>query len=72
MLKLLLLALAVWLVISILKHRQVSPRRPPPTEKSANMVRCDICGVHLPESEAIRSNQLHYCCEAHFLQRKQQ
>lgn len=71
MLKLLLLALAVWLVISILKHRQVSPHHSPPAEKSANMVRCDICGIHLPESEAILSNQLYYCCEAHFLQRKQ-
>lgn len=72
MLKLLLLVLAAWLIISILKHRRVSTHRAPPAEKSANMVRCDICGVHLPESEAILSNRLHYCCEAHFLQRKQE
>lgn len=72
MLKLLLLVLAALLVISILKHRRGSSRRSPPAEKTANMVRCDVCGVHLPESEAILSNQLHYCCEAHFLQRKQE
>jgi uncharacterized protein len=68
MLKLLLLLLGVWIVLTILKQR----RHPSATEtKTGTMVRCDVCGVHLPESEAIASSDRHYCSEAHFLQRKQ-
>lgn len=67
MLKFLLLLLAVWIVLTILRQR-----RPPPTEtKNGTMVRCAVCGVHLPESEAISSGGRHYCSEAHFLQRDQ-
>lgn len=67
MLKLLLLLLGVWIVLTILKRR-----RPPATKtKTGTMVRCAVCGVHLPESEAIASGGRHYCCEAHFLQREQ-
>jgi uncharacterized protein len=68
MLKLLLLLLAVWVVLTILKQR----RPPSPKEtKTGNMVRCALCGVHLPESEAIFSSGRHYCSETHFLQRDQ-
>lgn len=70
MLKLILLGLAVWIVLTLLKNRRQVTRAAPPGEKSANMVRCEVCGVHLPEHEAIRSQRLHYCCEAHSLQRK--
>ncbi len=66
MLKFLLLLLAVWVVLTILKQR----RPPPPTEtKYGTMVRCAVCNVHLPESEAISSAGRFYCCETHFLQR---
>lgn len=69
MLKLLLLVLAAWLIVTLLRRRRRRTDAPPPAAKSANMVRCAVCGVHLPESEAILSNRLHYCCEEHFLQR---
>lgn len=68
MLKFLLLLLAVWIILTILKQR----RPPPSTEtKNGTMVRCAVCDVHLPESEAISSGGRHYCSEAHFLQRDQ-
>jgi uncharacterized protein len=68
MLKLLLLLLAVWIVLTILKQR----RSPSSTETmGGSMVRCAVCGIHLPESEAIASGGRHYCSEAHFLQRDQ-
>jgi len=69
MLKLLLLVLAVWLVVSILKRYPQQHHASPPTEKTGDMVQCTICEVHLPESEAISAQGRHYCCEAHFLQR---
>ncbi len=67
MFKVLLLALAVWIVLTIMKQR----RSPPPETKTGNMVSCAVCGVHVPESEAIASNGRHYCCEAHRQQRDQ-
>jgi hypothetical protein len=68
MLKLLLLLLGVWIVLTILKQR----RRPPATEtRTGTMVSCAVCDIHLPESEAIASGGKHYCCEAHFMQRSQ-
>ena len=32
---------------------------------SAWMVQCKKCGVHLPQSEAVVSEQGVFCCEAH-------
>jgi uncharacterized protein len=72
MLKLFLLLLAAWLVATTLKRYRQHSDAAPPVEKSGNMVRCAICGVHTPESEAIFSSGQYYCCEAHFLQRKKE
>ncbi len=70
MLKLLLLAVIIWLVYALLKKysrsvdkdEQTGSVVPPPPE---NMVRCARCGVHLPRSEAILSRDETFCCEAH-------
>lgn len=35
---------------------------PPAPER---MVRCAHCGVHLPESDAVKDGELHFCNEAH-------
>jgi uncharacterized protein len=43
-------------------HR--ADRRPPIAE---NMVRCKVCGVNLPRSEAIMSRGQFYCSEQHRL-----
>ena len=73
MLKLFLLVLAAWLIVTILKrYRDHHTDASPPVEKSGNMVRCAVCGVHTPESEAVMSGGQYYCCEAHFLQRKKE
>jgi len=34
-------------------------------QQSKAMVRCEYCGVYLPEEEAQCSGKNHYCCEAH-------
>jgi uncharacterized protein len=33
-----------------------------------NMVRCDVCGLHLPEADALRSPQGVYCSQQHLQQ----
>ena len=39
-----------------------APRVSPPAQP---MVSCTRCGVHLPQSLAVRGRQGDYCCEAH-------
>ena len=74
LIKLLLLAVGVWLIYSILKNYARSVDRDerdvpsPPAQE--DMVRCAQCGVHLPKSESILSRGEFYCSEEHRRQRQ--
>ena len=57
-----LLAVIVYLILRKVRRRQGKPPGAPPAQK---MVTCVHCGVHLPESESLKSGELHYCCEQH-------
>lgn len=65
--KLLLLALAVWMVLLLLKqYRRGRPgSRPSPRPETQDMVSCKECGVHLPKSESILKKGAYYCCKEH-------
>ena len=41
------------------------PRAPRVSPPAQPMVSCTRCGVHLPQSLAVRGRQGDYCCEAH-------
>jgi uncharacterized protein len=72
MFKILFLALAIWIVISILKS--YSRNIDSTVKKSAkleDMVQCAQCGVHLPESESVHAHSHFYCSEAHSKLHKQ-
>ena len=67
-----MLKLLIWLAIGMLavfwfrasKRRHVAP----PSEarpEVEDMVRCRVCGVNLPRSEAILSRGRFYCCPEH-------
>lgn len=66
LLRLLLIALAVWLIIFFLQRLLRAPRKDklgdPP---SADMVRCAHCGLHLPKAEAIERNAQYFCSRQH-------
>jgi uncharacterized protein len=66
MLKILFLALTVWIVISILKNysRNVDSEVKK-SAKSEDMVKCAQCGVHLPKSDSIAEQGQYYCNEEH-------
>jgi len=57
-----LLAVIVYLVLRGAGRRQ---RKPPVAPAAQSMVACAHCGVHLPEGEALKSGDQHYCCEQH-------
>lgn len=69
MIKILLLAVGVWLIYSLLKKYSRSLEKDeeaaPPAQLEEDMVRCVQCGVHLPRSEAILSRDEFFCCDEH-------
>ncbi|MBI5782369.1 MAG: hypothetical protein HZA69_01350 [Gammaproteobacteria bacterium] len=66
LLRITIILIGLWLVLTIVK-RALASRRTPPTDKPvvARMVACAHCGVHIPESEAVRDGDKYYCCEEH-------
>ncbi|MDR1423068.1 MAG: hypothetical protein LBI92_00415 [Azoarcus sp.] len=38
--------------------------------EAERMLACELCGVHVPESEGVRAGGGFYCCEAHRLLRE--
>lgn len=65
--KLLLLALAVWVILLLLKQYTRSSHKPRPSAKPEpqDMVSCQACGVHLPKTESILKKGAYYCCKEH-------
>lgn len=69
LLRLIILALIVWLIIRLYRRltagsttQQTSDNTTRPVE---NMVRCETCGTHLPEKIALKKNDHYYCSQAH-------
>ena len=63
-LRLIIICLAIWLLIRLL----IKIRSPGQSTKStpvATMVRCEYCGLFLPETEAVNSDKHFYCSEEH-------
>lgn len=66
-----LLVIAVFVVVYLFlrTYRGRDEAVPPPAAAAAkhgeDMVRCRICGVHLPKSEAVTSRGEIYCSKEH-------
>ncbi len=64
LIRIILLALAVWLIFVLLRQYRRSmdaPSAPPPV--SQDMVCCAVCGVHLPKNESVEKHGAYYCEE---------
>ena len=70
--KLLLIAIAVWLIIVILKRYRGSMQQTSATPHAEDMVQCAICGLHLPKRDSLSSHDKYYCSSAHLAQRHEQ
>jgi len=68
---LLLLALGIvaYLIMSRVRRqgeqRQAERKPAPPPATTEDMVRCAVCGVHLPRSEGFASKGRFYCSDEH-------
>ncbi len=60
--------LVVYMFRRMAQNRNNKNIQPPSDEKKKkveDMVRCQVCGVNLPRSEAILSRGRIYCCDEH-------
>ncbi len=66
-LRLLLIALAVWAVVTGVRALRGRARRAPrsPLPGGERMVRCARCGTFVPESRAVRAGGASYCSAEH-------
>ena len=70
MVKLILIAVAVLVVVWLLRRALAAPRAgdPPPQapgEQKGDLVSCAHCGMHLPRAEARLAGDRVYCGEEH-------
>lgn len=67
-LRYLLLGLAIWAGLAIIRHliRQHRLRQEHPMPaKSVNSVQCAYCGLHLPSAEALQQGSEFFCTREH-------
>jgi uncharacterized protein len=65
-LRLIIILIGLWLVLTIIKRALTSHRKSPSDKPGvAKMVACAHCGVHIPESEAVREGDRYFCGEEH-------
>ncbi len=72
-LRLIALLLLIWLLYRWLKPR-LGKRKPSLTRQRGgnsgeDMVKCAVCGLHVPRGEALHEGQRYFCSEAHYRQR---
>jgi uncharacterized protein len=67
LIRIITILLGLWLVVHFVRRALARHRRSsgPSTADPARMVACTVCGTHIPESEAIRTDGGVYCCEQH-------
>ncbi len=71
LIRLITIALIVYLVIVLLKRWSASTqKRPqtPPTTDNETMVRCEVCRLHVPQRDALQKSGKYYCCQKHLEQ----
>lgn len=66
LIRLLILAVLIWLVYRLVKAYAKSLEPPQIKAKSGgDMVRCAHCGIHIPKSEGLLQDGKVFCSEAH-------
>lgn len=69
LIRLIALAALFWLlyrlILALLQKLQPPTPRQRPRPHSDSMVRCELCGLHVPQDEALVRNGRYYCCKEH-------
>lgn len=61
-----------WLWQHNRRAEKKAAQRPPPRRQlpAVQIVECAVCGLHLPQADAVSDTHGSYCCEAHRRQRE--
>lgn len=70
LIRLIAIAVVFWLLYRLILALLVKTKRPAVKQQTRQvdndtMVKCEVCGLHVPQSEALEKSGKHYCCEAH-------
>lgn len=69
LLRLIFIALIVWLLVKVVRgYLNRNPGKMTsrnPSARIGTMVRCAQCGLHVPESEALKRGDHYYCSAQH-------
>lgn len=70
MIRLIVIALIIYLSLKIFK-RWAANKKNQTQQKTLekDMVRCEICQLHVPENEALQQNGKYYCSQKHLNQK---
>lgn len=66
-----LIAIGLLILVAIFFVRRAMSPKPSSTDsattpvKDGDMVRCDVCGLHVPRAEALIQGKRVYCCPDH-------
>jgi len=70
LIRIIIIALIVYLVIQIFKRWSASKniQTVQKDEQQKLMVKCDVCQLHIPKSEALQKNGKYFCNQEHYNQ----
>ena len=68
LIRIIIIALIVYLVIQIFKRWSASKniQTVQKDEQQKLMVKCDVCQLHIPKSEALQKNGKYFCNQEHY------
>lgn len=67
LIRILLFLMVAWLAWRLYRNWQAKLKAPPSTTPlpRESMVKCEVCGVHVPEQQALHHEGLHFCSTEH-------
>jgi len=70
LIRIIIIALIVYLVIQIFRRWAASKniQTVQKDEQQKLMVKCDVCQLHIPKSEALQKNGKYFCNQEHYNQ----
>jgi len=70
LIRIIIIVLIVYLVIQIFKRWAASKniQTVQKNEQQKLMVKCDVCQLHIPKSEALQKNGKYFCNQEHYNQ----
>ena len=65
LIRIIVIALIIYLVIQIFKRWAANKKSATSTLQEKEMVRCDVCQLHIPIDEALKKDGIFFCSQEH-------